>query len=444
MMTNFQIRKPGIKQAGAALFAALGFSLVLLPVSADQLKQRQLNDIAAAERELESYSRLITNQVANAQNAQNAAGSSHELLWTCVGAVLVGLLVTVKYFPQVYGARDIKVEAQRAALKASSQTPVGMAAEEQSFAAFAATFKVGPKIETFSFPEPARATPEKSVEAPQNVSPPPVPVPPRVVPMAEPYSVEAFYADAPGHVRDMRKLLDTVSSAPDMSAQQCGFVELERLAALVKQHAEDKALSPMWQLATALEAFANQLGHKGKAINASTLRTASAAIDLFEELAVPSLPSTLMSDPPIHVLAVDDDPISRHAVSFALKKALNLPDLASDGKRALELAKENRYDAIFLDIQMPGMDGFELCRNLHELEMQRETPVVFITCRNDFDSKAKSDLAGGCDLIGKPFLTFEVTLKALTLVLRNRAQQAKARANLADETTEPVAQLATA
>ncbi|HVV01306.1 MAG TPA: hypothetical protein VHH88_08070, partial [Verrucomicrobiae bacterium] len=53
--------------------------------------------------------------------------------------------------------------------------------------------------------------------------------------------------------------------------------------------------------------------------------------------------------------------------------------------------------------------------------------VVFITCQSDFEAREKSNLAGGCDLIGKPFLTFEVTLKALTLVLKNRATRAASR-----------------
>jgi len=50
------------------------------------------------------------------------------------------------------------------------------------------------------------------------------------------------------------------------------------------------------------------------------------------------------------------------ALSFALKKAFNEPDLAPDGETALALAARQTYDVIFVDVEMPGMDGFELCK----------------------------------------------------------------------------------
>jgi CheY-like chemotaxis protein len=107
-------------------------------------------------------------------------------------------------------------------------------------------------------------------------------------------------------------------------------------------------------------------------------------------------------------------------VSFALKKALNKPDLAENGEAAMALVSHIRYDAIFLDVQMPGMDGFETCTKIRGTELNRATPVVFVTSQSDFDARAKSTLSGGMDLIGKPFLTFEITVKALTLAFRGR------------------------
>jgi CheY-like chemotaxis protein len=131
----------------------------------------------------------------------------------------------------------------------------------------------------------------------------------------------------------------------------------------------------------------------------------------------------LVSNPPIRLLAVDDDSISRHAVSFGLRKALNKPDLAENGEAALALASQIAYDVIFLDVQMPGMNGFETCAKIHATEVNRATPIVFVTCQSDFDARAKSTLSGGNDLIGKPFLIFEITVKALTLAFRGRLQR---------------------
>jgi len=57
---------------------------------------------------------------------------------------------------------------------------------------------------------------------------------------------------------------------------------------------------------------------------------------------------------------------------------------------------------------------------IRQAELNRNTPIVFITCHNDFNVRSKSSVAGGQDLIAKPFLTFEVALKALTLMIQHR------------------------
>ena len=120
----------------------------------------------------------------------------------------------------------------------------------------------------------------------------------------------------------------------------------------------------------------------------------------------------------MRLLAVDDDYICRTAVSFALRKVFSQPDLAASGEAGLTLAREQPYDLIFLDIEMPDMDGFELCARVHETAPNQTTPVVFVTCHGDFNARAAS--CGGQDLLGKPFLSFELAVKALTLVLRRR------------------------
>jgi CheY-like chemotaxis protein len=75
---------------------------------------------------------------------------------------------------------------------------------------------------------------------------------------------------------------------------------------------------------------------------------------------------------------------------------------------------------IFLDIEMPGMDGFELYSKIRETAPNCSTPIVFVTGHTDFDSRAKSAMLGANELIAKPFLAFEITVKSLTLVLKGR------------------------
>ena len=131
-------------------------------------------------------------------------------------------------------------------------------------------------------------------------------------------------------------------------------------------------------------------------------------------------PLTYTATVPASILVVDDEELSRRAVIHALEKA-KLPSVSvEDPMIALRLLSENTYDLILLDVNMPGMNGFELCTKLRALPAHKETPVVFVTALSDFESRAKSTISGGNDLIAKPFLFMELAVKAMLYVLRGR------------------------
>jgi CheY-like chemotaxis protein len=229
-----------------------------------------------------------------------------------------------------------------------------------------------------------------------------------------------FFDSAPKSVVVMRGLIQEITRTTDEEARQKLLVDLCEKIGELKSAAGLQEVLPVWQLAAALEGLVKQLSDKDRNVTSSTLRTVASAVDLLEALSVAGVKSDMASNPPLRLLAVDDDALSRHAVSFALKKTLNKPDLAENGEAAMALVSHIRYDAIFLDVQMPGMNGFETCTKIHSTELNRSTPVVFVTCQSDFDARATSTLSGGMDLIGKPFMTFEITVKALTLAFRSR------------------------
>ena len=185
-------------------------------------------------------------------------------------------------------------------------------------------------------------------------------------------------------------------------------------------------LLPVWQVTFALEELLKQLLRQASNVTPSVLRTIAGALDLLRDLCSRRSRPDLATEPPVRLLAVDDDPICRRALSFALAKAFREPDLAPDGEAALALATRHPYDAIFLDVEMPGMSGFELCSSLHETELNLATPVVFVTCHDDLESRAQSTLLGAHDFIAKPFLVFEITLKTLTMVMRARLDHSAA------------------
>jgi len=171
-------------------------------------------------------------------------------------------------------------------------------------------------------------------------------------------------------------------------------------------------------LSGALDALIKDLHKRPSQMTASVLRTVAHAMDclnvLFRDLS--QLPQEIPQS--ILILAVDDEPISRRTISVALGKA-NLRCIGmEDSKLALTLLQENSFDLIFLDAEMPGLNGFELCAELRKLPTNKTTPVIFVTSLTKFEIRAQSSLSGGNDLIAKPFLMMELAVKALTYLLK--------------------------
>ena len=86
--------------------------------------------------------------------------------------------------------------------------------------------------------------------------------------------------------------------------------------------------------------------------------------------------------------------------------------------RAERLLEEDCFELIFLDVEMPNLGGIELCARTRKMPTNRTTPVVMVTAHSDFEIRAQSILSGGTDFIAKPFVSVELAVKALTLLLK--------------------------
>lgn len=98
----------------------------------------------------------------------------------------------------------------------------------------------------------------------------------------------------------------------------------------------------------------------------------------------------------ISVLVVDDSLPVRIQMNMALKGYTNNIDLAETGEKALELIKENRYDIIFLDVILPGVDGYDICKTIKADDACKSTPIVMLTGNSSAADQVKGKLAG-CD-----------------------------------------------
>ena len=173
-------------------------------------------------------------------------------------------------------------------------------------------------------------------------------------------------------------------------------------------------------MAVAFEALLKEIYEKPKNINTSTIRTIAATVDFLGVLFDRTPSSERQEIPAAKILVVDDEAISRRAIVYALEKAKLKSVNVEEPEQALQLLAENNYDLVFLDVDMPGMTGYELCAKLRAMPHQKKTPVIFVTSLNDFDNRTNSTMAGGNDFITKPFLFIELTVKALIYVLRAR------------------------
>ena len=102
------------------------------------------------------------------------------------------------------------------------------------------------------------------------------------------------------------------------------------------------------------------------------------------------------------ILIVDDDEMVLMALNELLKPEGYEVDSANSGKEALKKIGENHYDLLMLDIIMPGMNGFELCKMIREKEEHRETTIVFLTAKSREEDKVLGLEAGANLFLSKP------------------------------------------
>ncbi|MEF9841562.1 MAG: response regulator transcription factor [Raoultibacter sp.] len=127
-----------------------------------------------------------------------------------------------------------------------------------------------------------------------------------------------------------------------------------------------------------------------------------------------------MTDEAAHILIVDDEPSITEFVSYAMKKEGFAVDVAGDGEKALELIGKSPYDLFVLDIMLPGMDGYELCRRIRA---RSSAPVLFLSARDTELDKVVGLEIGGDDYLAKPFGVRELLARVRALLRRGSGSE---------------------
>lgn len=116
------------------------------------------------------------------------------------------------------------------------------------------------------------------------------------------------------------------------------------------------------------------------------------------------------------VLVVDDEKMIVKGIKFSLIQDYSVVDCAYDGEEALDMAKNNDYDIILLDIMLPKMNGLEVCQQIREFS---NVPIIMLTAKGDDMDKIMGLEYGADDYITKPFNILEVKARMKAILRRN-------------------------
>jgi PleD family two-component response regulator len=178
------------------------------------------------------------------------------------------------------------------------------------------------------------------------------------------------------------------------------------------------------RLGSAFASLTHHLYAIPESLNASTMNTMQQTIELLMTLSRDRNLMRLMDPTKAQVYAVDDDSEGCEIISLGLEMVMLKPVYSAEPFAALADLSNGAYDLIFLDVDLPGMDGFELCSQIRKLDTYGRTPIIFLTGLDTPDYKARSIEHGGSDFIGKPFNLHELGVKALTHLLRSQIEAA--------------------
>ena len=134
-----------------------------------------------------------------------------------------------------------------------------------------------------------------------------------------------------------------------------------------------------------------------------------------------------MSNNQKRILIVDDDDEIRELLEFDVSHSGYFVDTAKDGMEGLSKALNNSYDLILLDVMMPKMNGFDVCKNIRQAKLS--IPILMLTAKGTIDDKTEGFDCGADDYLVKPFDIQEVLLRIKVLLRRNNQEEQNSLSN---------------
>jgi DNA-binding response OmpR family regulator len=121
------------------------------------------------------------------------------------------------------------------------------------------------------------------------------------------------------------------------------------------------------------------------------------------------------------VLVVDDEKLIVKGIRYSLEQDGMTVEVAYDGRQALEMAQNNAYDVILLDVMLPELNGFEVCQMIRDFS---DVPIIMLTAKGDDMDKILGLEYGADDYIKKPFSVMELITRVKALLRRTETDEA--------------------
>jgi PleD family two-component response regulator len=194
------------------------------------------------------------------------------------------------------------------------------------------------------------------------------------------------------------------------------------------ERAESAKLAAVHRLSGGCADLTSWLRKNPTKIGPATLQPLEDAICLLNALTAVDDPAQILDPAGALVYAVDDDPDNCECIAMALEKMNLRTKYSMKPEVALTALASTQCDLILLDVDLPGMNGFELSLRIRQIDRHVATPIVFVSALTSTKDKLLSNPNGANDFIAKPYNLTELGLKALTLILKARLNEPAAMA----------------
>lgn len=230
-------------------------------------------------------------------------------------------------------------------------------------------------------------------------------------------------------------VVESVVSAPIVQEQRQPVLEAEPAPLLIA------AETVQLEIAKAPVALAANTEQTSAEVIESVVETEALAVPVQAELVAthqlePVAPAIQAPNPPLEApveaggdyhhraLVVDDSAAIRKQLELELRQAGIASDFAETGEEALEKVASNRYDLVFLDIIMPGIDGYETCRQIRMRKEMKKTPIIMLSAKTSPLDEVQGVIAGASTYLTKPVKSDQLqkTLKRVAMWLDNFQQ----------------------